>query len=67
MKRPKKAKKVKIAAATGIAAGVGDNDLAAQIEKAMSDAVAECYKEGITDDATILERKMEARRKVKTG
>lgn len=60
-------KKAKIAAAAGIASGGGANDLGKRIEAAMAAEVAKCFAEGVMDDRVILERKLEARRKVKEG
>lgn len=43
------------------------NELAARIEKAMSDAVMEAYHDGKTDPEFIKKRMMEAREKVKNA
>jgi hypothetical protein len=56
----------------GIAAGAGTsigvrNLKAEAIEKAMADAVNQCAKEGITDPAEILKRKLAARDAIKSG
>ena len=48
-----------IVAATGTFGGA--NVSAQQIEDAMTEAVLQCAREGITDDATILSRKLDAR------